>query len=321
MSVHLVLVHGRSQQHKDGAQLKRDWIDSLKRGLARRGLALPIPDSAVHFPYYGQALYDLWTNVRPEDVAEVVVRGPSGNAQQEQFMAAVLEEVRRERRISDDEVLDAAGLNTIPRGPLNWKWVQGILTAIDTHVPGASGLSLSLATNDVYQYLHNHALAGHIREGVARAIPAGEPVVVVAHSLGTVVAYDLLRDAGGAQGWNVPLFVTLGSPLGVTAIKDAMKKPLGFPACAGAWFNAMDPDDVVALYPLDGAHFGIEPAIVNKTDVDNPTPNQHGISGYLEDAEVAQRIHDALAAAQRPGAARTASVPGAQPVRGAGGPP
>lgn len=321
MSVHLVFIHGRSQQHKDGAQLKREWLASLARGLDKRGLQLPVADNAVHFPYYGQTLYDLWTEVPAHEVAEVVIKGRgAGNAQQMQFVAAVLEEVRRSRGISDDEVLDAAGMNTIPKGPLQWKWVQGILTAIDTHIPGASGLSLSLATNDVYQYLYNQALADRIRKGVAAAIPAGEPAVVVAHSLGTVVAYDLLRKSGSEQGWNVPLFVTLGSPLGVTAVKAAMDKPLSFPACALAWFNAMDPDDVVALYPLDATHFGIHPPVDNKTDVVNRTGNQHGIDGYLDDAEVAQRIHDALAAAQA-GAARSSAAPGAARGAGAGGSP
>ncbi len=32
----------------------------------------------------------------------------------------------------------------------------------------------------------------------------------------------------------------------------------------------------------------------NKTDVDNPTQNRHGITGYLGDPEVARRIHEAV---------------------------
>ena len=59
----------------------------------------------------------------------------------------------------------------------------------------------------------------------------------------------------------------------------------------------MDERDVVALYPLDQSGFPIMPAIENKTDVDNDTENQHGISGYLEDKAVAKRIYDALTAA------------------------
>ena len=93
--------------------------------------------------------------------------------------------------------------------------------------------------------------------------------------------------------WDVPLFVTLGSPLGVKAIKSAVK-PIAHPACADKWFNAMDERDVVALYPLDEDRFDVNPSIENKTDIDNPTSNRHGISGYLADAEVAAKIYSAL---------------------------
>jgi hypothetical protein len=63
------------------------------------------------------------------------------------------------------------------------------------------------------------------------------------------------------------------------------------------WFNARDPRDVVALYPLTPDHFPVgdeAPGIVDKSDVDNETPNRHGISGYLSDRDVARVIHDAL---------------------------
>ncbi len=60
------------------------------------------------------------------------------------------------------------------------------------------------------------------------------------------------------------------------------------------WFNALDPKDAVALHPLTPEYFAVTPAIENKTDVENTTDNRHGISGYLDDAEVARRIYDAL---------------------------
>jgi hypothetical protein len=56
----------------------------------------------------------------------------------------------------------------------------------------------------------------------------------------------------------------------------------------------MDDRDVVSLYPLDPKHFLVDPPIENKTNVDNPTANRHGISGYLSDRVVAKRIYDAL---------------------------
>lgn len=141
-----------------------------------------------------------------------------------------------------------------------------------------------------------------------RAMTPGVEIVVVGHSLGSVVAYTLLRREGapdydaGPPKWQVPLFITVGSPLAVNAIMTLVPSVSGAggnrtPECVSAWFNAMDPRDAVALYPLDNAHFRLTPdtpAVENKTDVDNPTPNRHGISGYLGDPVVAKRIYDAL---------------------------
>ena len=119
--------------------------------------------------------------------------------------------------------------------------------------------------------------------------------VVVAHSLGTIVAYNLLRREGEENKWDIPFFMTLGSPLGVTMIKESLK-PIRSPKCVAKWVNALDLTDVVALYPLEKPHFGVQPAIENLTHVQNETENRHGIIGYLSDKVVAKRIFDALVA-------------------------
>jgi hypothetical protein len=160
-------------------------------------------------------------------------------------------------------------------------------------VPGASSTAVARFTNDVYEYLTNPGFQNVVDSGVRSAFTRGVETVVVSHSLGTVVAYSLLRREGAALGLEVPLHVTLGSPLAVGVIKQKLS-PIGFPTCVRQWFNAMDPDDVVALYPLTRETFPVNGSIENKTDVDNQTPNQHGIAGYLSDAEVARRVHEAL---------------------------
>jgi hypothetical protein len=86
---------------------------------------------------------------------------------------------------------------------------------------------------------------------------------------------------------------TVGSPLGMRAIRDRFR-PIGFPAKTKLWYNAFDPRDVVALYPLDAANFPINPAVENYAKVLNATDNRHGIVGYLDDVDVAKHILDAL---------------------------
>ena len=291
----LVFVHGRSQQGKDSVALKAQWVSALERGLEGSQSALNLSDANIRFPYYGDTLDQLVHDVPDNEVADVIVRGTEGDVEQEQFFFAVIDGIRRDLGISDQAVQDAQDPEVLQRGLLNHEWVQGILRAIDNHVPGGSRLSLALATRDVYQYLRNPGIRQVIDDGVRKALTPGVPTVVVAHSLGTVVAYRVLREFGAANGWDVRLLVTVGSPLGIKEIRKALA-PIGYPACAQRWANAYDDRDVVALYPLDQNHFPVHPKmIVNKSDVRNPTDNRHGIDGYLSDPVVAEWIAGMLA--------------------------
>lgn len=297
MTRELVLVHGRSQQLKDPIALKAAWLRALRVGLAKNDLELPVPEESVRFPYYGDTLVELINGKTPEDAAEIIVRGDEDDSGYLGFLGAVLDEVQADRRISDDDLVHEAGPEVVERGVLNWGWVQAVLTVIDREVAGGSGLALALTTNDVYQYLVARSVKDEIDEGVAQAFTPGVETVVVAHSLGTVVAYNVLRTFGRTEDWVVPQLVTVGSPLGVTRIRQEILPPR-WPSCVGAWFNAMDDRDVVALYPLTPDHFdvGAGHGIANKVDVDNHTDNRHGITGYLDDADTAKVIYDALTA-------------------------
>lgn len=289
----LVFVHGRAQEHRDATALKGQWVDALGEGLKSEGLKLPIPETAIRFPYYGQTLFDTVSGLPADQVARVIVRGDGADQQEDLFLRQVLTEVIQKAPVTDEQIAAVGGEAVIERGPLNWKWIQAGLEAIDRYVPGASGASIALTTKDVYQYMKNPGIRDLIETGVRDALAPGEETVVVAHSLGTVVAYNLLHREAEAQGWRVPLLVTLGSPLGVTALRQWLA-PIRYPGGVSEWFNAYDPDDIVALYPLDAEHFDVTPAIENWGGVDNGTSNQHGIGGYLSDSQVARRIHDAL---------------------------
>ena len=297
----LVLVHGISQEHKDSVGLKAEWLDSLQEGLAESNLKLPIPEHDVRFPYYGDTLYDLIKGETDDEAAQVIVRGDGIDDFEKRFTLDVIQEIQSKQGISDAQVAEVVGDDVVQRGPQNWGWVRGILKAVDRHVPFASGAGIALATHSVYVYLTNSAVRDTIEKGVVAAVTPGLETVVVGHSLGSVVSYNLLRREGQLRGWKVPLLVTVGSPLAVSAIRKAVKNfaPTSCPECVSKWFNAMDSRDVVALYPLDAKSFPLTPetpAIENKTDVRNRTSNRHGHAGYLDDQAVARRIYDALIA-------------------------
>jgi hypothetical protein len=287
----LVMIHGRSQQLKDAKKLKQEWVDALHTGLRNADGDLEIPDDRIRFPYYGQTLHELAVNSKSK-ATEVVVKGNPSVLEQD-FIAAALKDVVDSVGISEEDIRAAADdPSQIPKDVQNWPWVLAALRVLDRVRP-LSAASIALITRDVHRYLRNPGIGTVIDDGVRQAFTAGEESVVVAHSLGSVIAYNMMKREGGRHQWKVPALITVGSPLGVGAIALALS-PIGRPTCLGDWYNAYDNQDVVALHPLDRKHFPVTPDIENYDKVENPTPNKHGITGYLADPVIACRIRDAL---------------------------
>ncbi|MGO4361426.1 hypothetical protein [Terrabacter sp. RAF57] len=308
MTRELVLIHGRSQQDKDPAALKTEWLEALNRGLPN-GRELPTSPESVRFPYYGDTLDQMSRGVTDGTAAAVVIKGTEDDTDEQNFLADVLDEARQAVGITDQQIQEAAagvprrdgadslratGPVTVEKGVRPTAWMHAVLQVLDEHVPGAGAATLALVTRDVYQYLRNPGIRDVIDSGVRQALTPGVETIVVGHSLGSVVAYNILRKEAATQGWQVPLLVTVGCPLGVKAIRTALA-PVSRPPVAD-WFNAADPRDVVALWPLSPPRVNVTPAVRNKIDVDNHTDNRHGISGYLDDPDVAKTIYDALTA-------------------------
>jgi hypothetical protein len=293
MTRHLVLIHGRSQQGRDPDEAKAEWVDSLREGLDKSHLELPIEEADIHFPFYGDTLMDLIAGETGDQIAEIVVRGYEQNAQARVMLEKVLREVVAEEGITPEQVTAASDpQDAIARGIQNSRPVLALLRALDAHMPGAGAALIALITNDVYQYISNIGLARDIDRGVSEAMRSDAECVVVAHSLGSVVAYNILLTHGPDRTWKVPAFITVGSPLGIGAIRDKLA-PIRYPKVVQAWFNAYDKRDVVALRPLTSPWFGVDGQIDNLT-MRNPVDDHHGIRGYLSDQKVSRRIYDAL---------------------------
>lgn len=141
---------------------------------------------------------------------------------------------------------------------------------------------------DVYAYFFGGR--GDAMRQVMRATLAGldGPVVVLGHSLGSIIAYDVLREPAFA-GLNVPLFVTVGSPLGVTEVQDLVVRPLHVPAPVAQWRNASDFRDLVALDHTIRPEFTPAGRCTDLAVV-NDSWNHHGIGEYLATVAVRQPI-------------------------------
>jgi hypothetical protein len=135
-----------------------------------------------------------------------------------------------------------------------------------------------------------------IRQRLRQALDAViGPAVVISHSLGTVIAYDVLSEQRFAAR-TVPLLVTLGSPLGYTEIQDVVTKPLRIPAPVQLWANFADPLDLVTLDTSLADEFDGAPRVIDAR-VANPSPNNHAACGYLGASRVRSTVTAAVPAA------------------------
>lgn len=262
--------------------MQKVWTEALDVGLEAAGLS-SIRQHEVVFPYYADDLIAMVNKIRNSPTADVNTKGSTPQyADMDKVQIELLQEILGEDAVAQEGALHKGAQNTA---------LALALARIADKSAFGPGL-LTKVTEDVSIYLQYQVVAKRINDVVAPAIKA-QPCVVVAHSLGSIVAYRVLRDLGAAA--QVRGFITLGSPLGLRTVRQLLSPPARiFPDGTASWFNALDPADIVALHPLDKATWPISPAIVNHASVKNHTSNHHGISGYLDDPTVARAIHEAL---------------------------
>ncbi|MER5770784.1 alpha/beta hydrolase family protein [Streptomyces sp. NPDC001985] len=153
------------------------------------------------------------------------------------------------------------------------------------------------------RYLARHAENGHttpldqrIRERVRSFLDPERPTIVIGHSLGSVIALETLAD--GYPG-EVPLFVTIGSPIATRAVvwPRLRPSPPTTPACVGRWLDFADRDDlIVPRHPFDDIvlpnEAGVRPESV---PLDSCRLWVHSATTYLRRPEPAGAVMEALA--------------------------
>ncbi len=140
----------------------------------------------------------------------------------------------------------------------------------------------------------------HALDRSANPALADGPHIVVAHSMGTMIAYDCLQRVAECPA--IDGLMTLGSPLGIDEVQDCNKpewtRADGFPAkkLQGRWVNVFDRLDVVcAADPRlagDFKHRGTER--IEDIGVSNEGAWRHSIVKYLGQARVRETLASLL---------------------------
>jgi hypothetical protein len=145
-------------------------------------------------------------------------------------------------------------------------------------------------------------LAEGIRDRVRAAVRRNPgPLVIVAHSLGSVIVFDVMGDEEFADRQAV--LITVGTALGLPPAQERLQafrseRPIPLPAGIAVWRNFRSARDVVAMgSSLDDLHADFAPVErIHSTEVHNRHEFQHSFDGYLATPEVRDAVYAHLAA-------------------------
>ncbi|WP_369176754.1 hypothetical protein [Streptomyces mutabilis] len=236
----IVVVHGVGKQFLGPRSLASAIVPALTDGIVLGG-GPHIPQGAVDVAFYGH-----WFRQRHSDDGAVAKGGTHDlHPLERELLAQWWAEAAR---VAPDRVPPPepayTGKAATPRA------VQRALHALSRLLPARITERFLLG---VLRQVRLYLTDPHVRtaaQSELAAVVSPETRVVVAHSLGSVIAYETLA---ARPEWEVAKLVTLGSPLGVPRLIFDRLVPApsngrgAWPGAVRSWTNLNDRHDVVAL--------------------------------------------------------------------------
>ena len=259
----VLLLHGRGMLGQDSAATRQFWLRALTAGgrtLTSRAL---ITEGDVRVVWYADVL-----DPRSGDACDY----------------APTDRRAPRERTEDPTVRDLVGAVGM---------MLGVLTsAIDDTLASGGLRSLAADASFLSDARKRCAAEGRLEHELDRARSAGRPIILVAHSLGSLVAYDLLSSRSDTG--LVRRFVTMGSPIGSTDLRRLLiggdsTDTLAMPRGVREWINIRNEGDVFATSLPIGRD------VVEAPPPDEPDP--HEMVGYLRSSTAAKEILGAWCAA------------------------
>jgi hypothetical protein len=283
----MILVHGINQEGKSSQKILDSWLERLQAVYATHGPNPLGKLSRIEAAFYGDTLAEL-SSVKVKDQA-IALGAEEATNDFDEFAVDALEEMALRLGVSPARIQAEELVAVVPLGAgIHKKWVKAVARAIETVSPLHGSLALRVL-GQAHAYIRNQYVHDEVNKLVRPLFEDDEPAIVVSHSLGTIVAYSLLREfAKNSRPRQSPLLVTLGSPLGIDSVRRGFPKPRVKPDNVQRWVNGADPEDFVALRSeLTSGNFG--PGIENYPDFENGE-DSHSVRGYLSDPRIAKAI-------------------------------
>lgn len=283
----VVIVHGINNTYSAPEVMAREWVPALLGGVTLAGRTDLLSAEDVGCVFYGDVFRRPGRFLGADDV-ELLGPEDVDDPAEVELLAQWWNEASR---------VDAGVVPPDARTLGGKVGVQAALAALagSRFLAGVSERLLVLWLKQVRAYFTQPEIRKRTQARFADAVDA-DTRVVVAHSLGSVVAYEALC---AHPQWSVRSLVTLGSPLGIrNVVLDRLLPPPEradkivrgrWPGGVSKWTNIADRSDFVALVKSLSDVYG---SAVVDIEVDNGV-QVHQVGRYLTAAETGVAVAEA----------------------------
>jgi pimeloyl-ACP methyl ester carboxylesterase len=275
-------IHGlKNKPAKD--LLARWWAMSLAEGFQRNHGLTSLP--TFDLVYWADVQYPAPT---PEAELDNPYIKDGGQGPLQRYEGSALDKVRA--------IAEKWGGRTIDKG----KDLIGLSPQVDQLI--------GMAFDDLRDYYRDPDVRTKIRARLASALKQhrDKRVCLLAHSMGSIIAYDVLRTLE-QQPPAIDHFVTIGSPLGLPIVAQHIRGEFmktAVPEQVKQWTNLADPSDKVALdcsladdYRAAPSGVRVQDVLVRNEYVDRTgKKDPHNSYGYLRAPELSDILRSFLAA-------------------------
>jgi hypothetical protein len=288
--VRIAFIHGINNESQTADTIRSSWQASLESAWEKLNLRRPDPP-VIDVAYYARTLAT--ASIRSNDAGTAMGTGAASTSDAINLLRAYAEAAN----VTETELAAAADRQGVPReaveqGVPHEGWVIAFAGLLEAILPDKGLFVANHFLRQAAVYISNKALAARVDAEVEAQVfdNRPDPTIIVAHSLGTVIAYRLLAGRR-MENRAAPLFITLGSPLSVSMFRPILPTRGIMPTPPIArWINGRHADDFVTLgRAITKQSIGFD-GVVDVTDIDNPDNDKHSILRYLASPPIAREL-------------------------------
>jgi hypothetical protein len=257
----LLLIHGRDQSAGTMRATANEWRSAIRTGLEKANVSGLVSGNEAHFVWYADRL-------DPKKGCAFFSGKSEG--------------------IADPQILAT---------------IRDSILSIASQMPNALERRLAeTIVGDTELYLSDAGVACAVDYTIQEAFlrRRGAPIVVIAHSMGSMVVYRILMDYFGRIGLASPVYlITMGSMVAQPSVQRALlgshaAYPAPVPVPVVWWRNLINKGDILAFAARDAFYSGTPTKRAQDVIIDAPGASRHSALVYLSSGEFGRTLREAM---------------------------